>query len=130
MLDDLRYAIRKKSLPGLDLGRRYPSLSSAIPNLAAWGVPRLLRSTTARRAPSPMGAGAAGPAVLLVLGGAALMYLLDPDRGAERRARTWRYLNDLWNRGRAAVDGLSDSRDRNVYATDRHRDIHDRLIGV
>ena len=77
-----------------------------------------------------MGAGAAGPAALLVLVGAACMYLLDPDRGAERRARARQYLHDLWKRGRAAVDSHPDGRDRDAYAADRHRETHDRFIGV
>jgi hypothetical protein len=130
MLEVLRDAARNTSLPRIELSR-HSSLSSAIPSLAAWGLPRLLRSTPSRRIAPAQGVGAAGSAVLLVLVGAASMYLFDPDRGAERRARARQFLADFWNRSRAALDDqlATGSRD-DGHAIGRERQTNDRFIGV
>jgi hypothetical protein len=147
MLDFLRDTARSKALPRLEprrlpsLSRAVPSLSQAIPSLsqaiptlsqavpkvAAWGAPRLFRSASVRPSAPKIGAMAAGPAVLLILAGAAGMYLLDPDRGPERRAQARRYVNDLWARWRVALD-RSDTNYRG--AADLHREPNDQFAGV
>jgi hypothetical protein len=140
MLDFLRDTAHSKALSRLELGRpssvssavssAIPAVSSAIPKVAAWGLPRLFRSAPPRRSAPAIGAMAAGPAVLLVLAGAACMYLFDPDRGLERRAQARQYLSDLWTRGRVALGGPSDTSYRGVYAPDRRRDPNDQFAGI
>jgi len=95
--------------PASDLARRLaaalPAASSsigAIGNTARRWLPR-------RQRPSPPRGGSEHlaelerrqrsrpvPALLLVLAGAGLMYLLDPRHGAERRAAAWRWVSELW----------------------------------
>jgi hypothetical protein len=107
-----------KSGAARETARAVAALRPTMRSVWAAPVTRALTGVLAhgRRTPpvarTPAAAPVLGAAVCFTVLGAAAMYLLDPDRGAERReaVRTW--LRERWESGCAMADSAMNGRHR------------------